>query len=140
MQGLPPLCPVSRVLSVILAVLLAPQAGHSAQSPRMLRIEMTEFRFRPALIRLTSGQPVRLLLVNQGQIAHQFVTDYLRTVAVTVVDATMHVESSGLDIVRLEPGAMATIEFLPRSKGRFPFACTIEGHREAGMVGVLEVR
>jgi uncharacterized cupredoxin-like copper-binding protein len=28
--------------------------------------------------------------------------------------------------------------FTPRRKGRFPFACTIEGHREAGMVGVLE--
>ncbi len=101
---------------------------------------MTEFKFRPALLQLTSGQPVRLLLVNRGQIAHQFVTDYLRSVAVTVVDATMRVESSGLDVVRLEPGARATIEFLPRSKGRFPFACTIEGHREAGMIGVLDVR
>jgi uncharacterized cupredoxin-like copper-binding protein len=129
-----------RIILAILAMLLAPQAAESAQTPGTLRIEMTEFTFRPAVLRLTSGQPVRLLLVNRGQIAHQFETDYLRKVAVTIVDATMHVESSGLDVVRLEPGTMATIEFVPRLRGRFSFACTIEGHREAGMVGVLEVR
>jgi uncharacterized cupredoxin-like copper-binding protein len=131
---------MSRFLSVLLAVLWAVPAAHAVQPLRTLRIEMTEFRFRPAVIRLTAGQPVRLVLSNRGQIAHQFVTDYLREVPVTIADETTHVESRGLDIVRLEPSASATIEFVPRVRGRFVFACTIEGHREAGMVGVLEVR
>jgi uncharacterized cupredoxin-like copper-binding protein len=129
-----------RTVSVILATLLVLPTATSAQPLRTLRIDMTEFAFRPAIIRLTSGQPVRLLLVNRGQIAHQFETDYLRKVAVTIVDATMQVESPGLQVIRLQPDARATIEFLPRLRGRFPFACTIEGHREAGMEGALEVR
>lgn len=106
----------------------------------LLRIEMTEFAFRPAIIRLTPGRPSRLLFVNRGQIAHQFETAYLRGIAARIVDATMHVETSGVDFVRLGPGGSAKVEFLPSQKGRFPFACTIEGHREAGMHGILEVR
>ncbi len=101
---------------------------------------MHEFAFRPATIRLTAGRPVRLLLVNRGQIAHQFETAYLHTLPVRAVGDAVSAESPGLDLIRLNPGGTARLEFLPRGKGRFVFACTIEGHKEAGMHGILEVR
>jgi len=47
---------------------------------------------------------------------------------------------AGDGLVRLDPGGSSRLEFLPRRKGRFAIACTIEGHREAGMHGILEVR
>jgi uncharacterized cupredoxin-like copper-binding protein len=129
-----------RRISAVLPLLLAlPPAAVTQGVDTPLRVEMAEFVFRPSTIRLTAGRPVKLLFVNRGQIAHQFQADYFRSLPVSIVDATMHLESPGITIVRLEPGARATIEFLPRAKGRFPFACTIEGHREAGMQGVLEV-
>lgn len=105
-----------------------------------LRVEMVEFKFRPAVIRVQVGRLVTLRLVNRGQIAHQFETVALRAVAVTVADDQLDVEAPGLDVVRLQPGASATVQFLPRHRGRFPIVCTIEGHREAGMEGVLEIR
>jgi uncharacterized cupredoxin-like copper-binding protein len=80
------------------------------------------------------------VFTNRGQIAHQFETDYLRQIPARIADVTLSVEASGLDVVRLAPGSTATVEFLPRRRGRFTFACTIEGHREVGMHGVLEVR
>src|SRR5436853_4971095 len=49
-------------------------------------------------------------------------------------------ETAGLDVIRLDPGGTARVEFLPQRKGRFVFACTLEGHQEAGMQGVLEVK
>ena len=101
---------------------------------------MVEFAFRPAVIRVQAGRLITLRLVNRGQIAHQFETVALRTVAVTVADNQIDVEAPGLQMVRLQPGASATVQFLPRQRGRFPIVCTIEGHREAGMVGVLEIR
>jgi len=128
------------VASGILIFMLPLAVFSSMQAPQTLRIEMREFAFLPATVVVTAGRPTRLLLVNRGQIAHQFEADYLRTLPVTIVTATAHVESPGLDVVRLEPEGTATLEFLPRQKGRFTFACTIEGHREAGMRGVLEVR
>lgn len=105
-----------------------------------IRVEMVEFAFRPAVIRVQAGRLIALRLVNRGQIAHQFETVALRTVAVTVADNQIDVEAPGLQMVRLQPGASATVQFLPRQRGRFPIVCTIEGHREAGMVGVLEIR
>jgi len=101
---------------------------------------MSEFAFRPATIHLTAGRPARLVLVNRGGIAHQFETAYLRGLPVRVVGNTVDVATTGLEFIRLDPDGTARLEFLPRAKGRFVFACTIEGHREAGMQGILEVR
>jgi uncharacterized cupredoxin-like copper-binding protein len=101
---------------------------------------MSEFEFRPATIRLTAGRPVRLELVNRGQIAHQFEAAYLRALPVRITGDAVYAETAGLDFIRLDPGGTARVEFLPRRKGRFVFACTIEGHQEHGMQGMLDVR
>ena len=101
---------------------------------------MTEFAFHPAVIRIPARRPVTLVLVNDGQLAHQFETAYLRTVGTRVVSAALLVDSVGLEVARLNPGASARLEFVPLRRGRVAFACTIEGHKEAGMTGVLEVR
>ena len=53
---------------------------------------------------------------------------------------TVRVESVGLEHLRVQPGGTASLQFFPRTGGRFQFACTIEGHREAGMTGILEVQ
>ena len=111
-----------------------------AETPFVVRVEMREFAFRPSTIRMAANQPVRLVLMNRGQIAHQLEAPLLRRIPAVVYDGSLRVETVGLDIVRLQPGGTATIELYPRTRGRFPFACTIEGHKEAGMVGILEVR
>jgi uncharacterized cupredoxin-like copper-binding protein len=111
-----------------------------AQTTSIVRVEMNEFAFRPATISVSTGQSVRLVLVNRGQIAHQFETSYLQAAVVRIVGETMALEVPGLHFFRLAPGGTARLEFFPREKGRFIFMCTIEGHREAGMQGVLEVR
>ena len=121
-----------------LAFLLPPSA--IAQTPLTIRVEMSEFAFRPATIRLTAGRPVRLVLVNRGEIAHQFEAGYFRALPAVIVSDALHAEVTGFDFVRLNPGGTARLDFVPRSKGRYVFACTIEGHREAGMQGVLDVR
>jgi len=101
---------------------------------------MNEFRFRPAVIRLQVGRPASLRLVNRGQLAHQFQTEAFRHLPMTIVDAGTYIEAPGLEVLRLQPGATATLRFTPRVRGRVLFACTIEGHQEAGMAGVIEVR
>ncbi len=125
--------------SLALGALLLP-ATIRAQVPVIVRVQMQEFAFRPATIRLVAGRSVRLILVNQGQIAHQFETTYLHALPVRLVGDALSAEAAGLDLVRLNPGGTARVEFLPHGKGRFVFACTIEGHKEAGMLGILEVR
>ena len=122
----------------ILGFLLPLFAG--AQAPSTIRIEMAEYFFRPATIHLIGGRPARLVLVNRGQIAHQFETAYLQALSVRIVSDPLEVEATGLGFVRLDPGGVARLEFVPRRTGRFVFFCGIEGHREAGMQGFVQVR
>jgi len=139
----------SRVLPLTLTALIAVAVwllttasilSAQAQTPLTIRIEMTEFAFAPSIVRIPKGRPVRLLLVNHGQIAHQFETDYLRLEPARLTGEALYLEVNGLDILRLQPGSRARVQFTPRRGGRFSFACTIEGHREAGMKGYLEIR
>ena len=124
----------------LLAMLLLFPPPLAAQSIPTVRVEMTEFRFRPSSIRLAANRPVRLVLTNRGQLAHQLDAPVLRHAPPVIYDDSLHVETGSLEILRLDPGKTATLELFLRTPGRFPFACTIEGHKEAGMVGVLEVR
>jgi uncharacterized cupredoxin-like copper-binding protein len=130
----------------LLALLIAASVSSAAPTSvpastfAIVRVEMAEFLFRPSVISVQAGRPVRLVFVNRGRLAHQFEAEYLRTLPVRVFDEAILTEAPGANFVRLEPEATASIEFDPRRRGRFAFACTIEGHREAGMRGFLEVR
>ena len=131
---------VIRSIALVCLLSMVLPAAAAPETPAVIPVEMREFAFHPALIRLTAGRSVRLVFTNRGQIAHQFVSEYLQRIPVRVMDATLDLEGPGLDLVRVAPGGSATLEFLPRTRGRFMFACTIEGHREAGMYGVLDIR
>ncbi len=124
---------------LLLVLLLLVPVRLEAGSPLVVRIEMTEFAFRPSVVRLLARRQVQLVLVNRGQITHQFETAYLYRTPATIVHAALRVEANGVEFLRLQPGGTATLTFFPQVRGRFPFACTIEGHREAGMIGALEI-
>lgn len=123
---------------VVVATASMMLVARAAAPADALVVEMREFAFRPAFLRVQAGRPVTLRLVNRGQIAHQFETAALQGLALTISDEQLRLEGISFEVLRLQPGASAAVSFTPPRKGRFPFACTIEGHREAGMVGVLE--
>ncbi|MDR7467339.1 MAG: cupredoxin domain-containing protein [Armatimonadota bacterium] len=125
---------------VLVAIAFGQPSAAAVASVSPIVVEMTEFRFRPTTILLRAGRPAVIRLVNRGQIAHQFQAAALHRLPVTVVDTQTRIEAPGLEILRLQPGATATLSFVPRAGGRMPFACTIEGHQEAGMTGALVVR
>lgn len=129
-----------RILILVALTSLALHAGDAASAAPVIRVAMTEFAFRPSVIRLSVGVETTIELANQGQLAHQFDAPVLRHAPVTVTDDSVHVEATGVEFVRIQPGGRARLRIMVRTRGRFPFACTIEGHAEAGMVGVLDVR
>lgn len=131
---------ISRILGLVAAASIVLWTGRAAASPAVVRVEMKEFAFRPSVIRLRAGMPAVIELVNTGQIAHQFDAPMLRRIPAAAADDTVRMEASGLEFLRVQPGGTARLYFVPRSRGRFTFSCSIEGHAEAGMVGVLDVR
>ena len=86
-----------------------------------IRIVATEFSFEPATIRLSAGEAVNIVLVNEGAVEHE----------VEFGDFGLHLHA--------EPGETVTGGLVPQTTGEFEFGCFIPGHYEAGMRGEAHV-
>lgn len=88
-----------------------------------LVVQMTEFRFSPAVLRVLAGAQVTLAAVNSGQFFH----------SLTFVDVR-------IDSGSLRPGRTRLVSFMaPAERRVYRFVCTEEGHEEEGMIGELIV-
>jgi uncharacterized cupredoxin-like copper-binding protein len=127
------------------ALALAGCAG-SRQQVAEVRVTMTEFGFTPAELAVTAGQPVRLLLTNDGTLEHDLsIMEFPMETSSSEVGAgesTGHVMEMTMDPelhMSALAGESATLEFTPTVPGTYEFFCTVAGHREAGMTGTLSV-
>jgi uncharacterized cupredoxin-like copper-binding protein len=77
------------------------------------------FEFVLSTKRVPMGKVI-FRLVNRGQIAHDF---------------AIHGKKSKM----IQPGKSGSLTVVFRKAGRYPYKCTVPGHAEAGMKGVLTV-
>ena len=81
----------------------------------------TEWGFEPKMLTLHAGEPVTIVLVNNGLIEHE-----------------VELPAFGLHL-HTPAGATMRASFVPDKTGTFEFACEILGHRLAGMTGTVAV-
>ena len=123
--------------------LLAACAGQP--KPVEVIIQAGEFKFEPANIEVTAGTPVRLTLQNTGTVEHDFSVAEMPMVESAAASTPMagHEMGGMEDVPQLHVaaaiGQSATAEFTPTMAGSYDFFCTVPGHKEAGMAGVLVV-
>ena len=135
----------SRLLlaALVLTLTLAACSGTAANStaPKTITLNMTEFQFQPAEITANVGQPIKLMMKNNGTVLHDFVsTDAM--VEVMAEQSAMHdmAEMETAMHAAVEAGQESTLEFKATQPGTYTFSCTVPGHKEAGMVGKLIVK
>jgi uncharacterized cupredoxin-like copper-binding protein len=142
------------------------QPAPAAKATRSIEVVMGDMSFDHRAIDIKAGETVRFVLVNKGQLLHEF----------NLGDAAMHAEhqqamlqmqQSGLltptgmkamdhgamdhgamghgmkhddpNSVLVEPGKTAELTWTFTKPTRLEFACNIPGHYQAGMVGKLTV-
>lgn len=101
-------------------------SGHQPASPvaegaRHVEVGATSFEFAAAEIRATAGEDLAIVLTAEDGAEHDFTVDELDT----------HVAA--------DPGETAIGGLRADEPGRYAFYCSVPGHREAGMEGVLVV-
>jgi uncharacterized cupredoxin-like copper-binding protein len=103
-----------------------------------------DIAYEPTRLVATVGEPVEIAMQNVGAIDHDLNVDGIAVRDVQARDATTgghgHPAKMPALHVAASPGKTATVRFVPTAAGTFEVWCSVAGHREAGMVAVLEVR
>jgi uncharacterized cupredoxin-like copper-binding protein len=103
-----------------------------------------DIAYEPAHLVVTVGEPVVIAMQNVGAIDHDLNVDGITVRDVEARDATTggHRHSGKLPALHVaaSPGKTATVRFVPIVAGTFEVWCSVPGHREAGMLAILEVR
>jgi uncharacterized cupredoxin-like copper-binding protein len=120
--------------------------GDAAKPARVIQVTMREgdgkMEFVPNKIEIKTGEQVRFVVRNSGQLDHEIVLatldENLKHAAVMAKNPEMqHDEPNGK---RIAPNGTGEILWKFTKPGAFDFSCLIPGHREAGMFGTIIVK
>ena len=117
-------------------------AGDAKSAKRTIAISMGDnMRFTPEKISVKQGETVKLVISNTGKIMHEFVIgtkkDLDAHAATMMKFPTM--EHDEPYMAHVGPGKKGEIVWTFNKAGEFDFACLINGHYQAGMVGKISV-
>jgi plastocyanin len=132
---------------VILTLLVAlagcsaqPSAGdHRAETPissgESVTVLLSNFAFDPDHIRLMSGRPVLLRLVNESNGGHSF------SAPTFFAASSFPPGSSAPEAGEIEVASHQTVvvQLIPHQPGTYPLKCTHALHDLFGMTGAIEV-
>jgi uncharacterized cupredoxin-like copper-binding protein len=158
--------------ALLLAVSLSSQAspgehfdfGHPAkadQASRTVELTLGDMYFEPKSLTVKEGETVHFVLVNKGQLLHEFnlgdaamhaahQQEMLKMVASGMLTSTgMKHDMASMDhgsmkhddpnSVLVEPGKTAELTWTFTKGTDLEFACNIPGHYQAGMVGKIAI-
>ena len=117
-------------------------AGDAKAATRTLTVRMgDDMRFRPDRLTVRAGETVRLLLINEGKLLHEYV---LGTAQELEEHAALMLKFPNMEhdepyMAHVPPGQRGEIVWTFNRAGEFPFACLIAGHYQAGMRGLVTV-
>jgi uncharacterized cupredoxin-like copper-binding protein len=94
---------------------------------------------------IPAGQPITLTVKNTGNIEHDFVIEKINAATEVIEDNGSnahhtHGEQANYDVhVSARPGEASVLQLTVSEPGTYEVFCSVEGHKEAGMIGELTV-
>lgn len=118
-----------------------PADGEGDSDVREVEVFARDLRFEPDEIRITAGETVRLVLVNEDQgTDHDLSAEGL---VVRRIEGGGHGEGHDDNadelVVHASSEESSEIVFVADAPGTYDIYCTVDGHRDAGMVGRIIV-
>ena len=115
-----------------------------AQVGRRMTIEMRDIAFEPKRMAMPRGEVIELTARNNGAVVHDFTIDKMDADVMQMMSGggdeghTMDTPSRAMHIA-VGAGRQAVMRMRIHQSGEYQYYCTVAGHREAGMTGVLVV-
>ena len=142
------------LLLIVVTLLTACQAEEPTPVPDVVGVTITtdNIHYNTETIEVEAGDVLVITLINEGAVEHDLVIDELPMAAPPHVhemdeagsehdhdeEDTAAAGEPALHMAAI-PGTISTATLTPTEPGRYPYYCTVAGHREAGMEGVLVV-
>lgn len=136
----------------------AAQATEITPEPTPVKVVMGENYFQPSTVRVKAGQPLRIEVVNEGQIAHALMVgrelerltwepgqrlqqDFFSGIELVHSEQSAFVGTArGTELTVYPRGAATLVLTVPEGKkGEWEIGCLIPGHYESGMRGTFAV-
>ncbi len=122
------------------------EPGNARKPARIVQVTMTEANgkmlFAPARVEVGTGEQVKFVLRNAGELEHEFVlgTTEENLKHAGSMSRNPDMEHDDPNAAKLAPKRTGEIVWKFSRAGAFEYACLIPGHREAGMVGDVVVK
>lgn len=125
--------------------------GETAAEPVELTVTATDIAYDTPHLEAKAGQPVRVVLDNEGALLHDFSIHEIPLSGeahaeeahgddMASHEAQMSVAGETLAVhVAAAAGSHGEVEFTPTTPGEYEYYCTVPGHKEAGMVGKITI-
>jgi uncharacterized cupredoxin-like copper-binding protein len=129
----------------VLALFLVGCASTPAQTTTEITVEASDFAYKPASITVPAGELVTITLNNVGKVEHDFVVEKINVTDVQASDTGPAAHHMGGDEADYDLHFFAraadteTLQFTALEPGTYEVFCSIEGHKEAGMIAELVV-
>ena len=126
-------------------LLAACSGAASSDSPTAIKVQAAGMTYLPTTIEVMAGQPVKLTFENMDVVDHDF---SIQEFPMSMMGATQeplvgHDMGGVMGDPELHMAALmnktAVLEFTPSTPGTYEYFCTVAGHKEAGMHGILTV-
>lgn len=121
---------------------MAGMAGDAAKVSRTIPVEMDDtMRFKPGNITVAAGETVRFFIVNKGKVPHEMVIGTADEIdehaqMMKKMPGMVHQEANQIN---LAPGQRGGIVWQFAKARTVTYACLVPGHKDAGMVGTIQV-
>jgi len=124
----------------------AGEPGDPKELSRTIQIIMEErdgkMLYVPDRIEINQDETIKFVIRNSGELDHEFVLasteENLKHAKAMEINPEM--EHDDPNATRVAPSDTAEIIWKFNKAGHFEYACLIPGHRDAGMLGTVEVK
>ncbi|MDF2371513.1 MAG: cupredoxin family protein [Rhizobiaceae bacterium] len=120
--------------------------GTASKVDRTIEVTMKEtddgdMIFEPNNLQIKKGETIRFVILNAGELEHEFVLDGHEEIMKhkALMGRMPEMEHDDPNAVRLIEGTQGEVIWTFANSGAFEFACLIPGHYEAGMKGSIAV-
>jgi uncharacterized cupredoxin-like copper-binding protein len=117
-------------------------AGDAHAVKRTIEITMSDaMRFRPDSIDVKQGEVVRFVVRNSGKLLHELVIGTKKELDehAALMMKFPNMEHEEPYMTHVAPGKQGELIWRFNRRGEFRFACLVDGHYQAGMVGRIKV-